>query len=211
MTSVLIIDDHPIVLQGLRRLLEDAGVNPVLEAHEVTSGYRLFRRNRPDVIIIDLGMQGSVLGGLDLIRRMRLHEPSTCILVFSMHGDPMIAARALEAGATGYLLKDTSSDELMKAFDQVRSGKPYLSEDLATQVALLGTGVGLNPLVDLTPRQSQMLSLLAKGKTYNSIAEELGVSYKTVVNNCLNLKRRLGAKNLSELIRAAVRLPPAEP
>jgi two-component system, NarL family, invasion response regulator UvrY len=146
----------------------------------VTSGYRLFRRNRPDVIIMDLGMQGSVLGGLDLIRRMRLHEPSTCILVFSMHGDPMIAARALEAGATGYLLKDTSSDELMKAFDQVRSGKPYLSEDLAKQVALLSTGVGLNPLVELTPRQSQMLSLLAQGKTYDSIAEELDVSYKTV-------------------------------
>ena len=99
----------------------------------------------------------------------------------------------------------------MRAFDQVRSGKPYLSEDLAMRVALLGTGVGLNPLVDLTPRQSQMLSLLAKGKTYNSIAEELGVSYKTVVNTCLNLKRRLGAKNLSELIRAAVRLLPAEP
>ena len=211
MTSVLIIDDHPVVLQGLRRVLEDAGVKRVLEARDVTSGYRLFRRNRPDVIISDLGMQGSVLGGLDLIRRMRLHEPSTCILVFSMHGDPMIAARALEAGATGYLLKDTSSDELMKAFDQVRSGKPYLSEDLATQVALLGTGVGLNALVDLTPRQSEMLSLLAKGKTYNSIAEELGVSYKTVVNTCLILKRRLGAKNLSELIRAAVRLLPAEP
>ena len=120
----------------------------------------------------------------------------------------LATARALEAGATGYLLKDTSSDELMRAFDQVRSGKPYLSEDLAMRVALLGTGVGLNPLVDLTPRQSQMLSLLAKGKTYNSIAEELGVNYKTVVNTCLNLKRRLGAKNLSELIRAAVRPPP---
>jgi two-component system invasion response regulator UvrY len=211
MTSVLIIDDHPVVLQGLRRMLEDAGVKRVLEARDVTSGYRLFRRNHPDVIIIDLGMQGSVLGGLDLIRRMRLHEPSTCILVFSMHGDPMIAARALEAGATGYLLKDMSSDELMKAFDQVRSGKPYLSEDLAKQVALLGTGVGFNPLVELTPRQSQMLSLLAKGKTYNSIAEELDVSYKTVVNTCLILKQRLGAKNLSELIRAAVHLLPAEP
>src|SRR5215468_8073032 len=79
------------------------------------------------------------------------------------------------------------------------------------RVALLGTRVGLNPLVDLTPRQSQMLSLLAKGKTYDTIAEELGVSYKTVVNTCLNLKRRLGAKNLSELIRAAVCLLPAEP
>jgi DNA-binding NarL/FixJ family response regulator len=82
----------------------------------------------------------------------------------------LATARALEAGATGYLLKDTSSDELMRAFDQVRSGKPYLSEDLAMRVALLGTGVGLNPLVDLTPRQSQMLSLLAKGKTPRSSA-----------------------------------------
>ena len=209
MTSVLIIDDHPIVLQGLRRVLEDAGVKSVLEARDVTSGYRLFRRNRPDVIIVDLGMQGSVLGGLDLIRRMRSHEPCTCILVFSMHNDPMIAARALEAGATGYLLKDRSSDELMKAFEQVRSGKPYLSEDLAMRVALLRTGVE-NPLVDLTPRQSQILSLLAKGKTYSSIAEELGVSYKTVVNTCLHLKRTLGAKNLPELIRVAVRLLPAD-
>jgi DNA-binding NarL/FixJ family response regulator len=208
-TSVLIIDDHPVVLQGLRHVLEDAGVKPVLEARDVTSGYRLFRRNRPDVIVVDLGMQGSVLGGLDLIRRMRSHEPCTCILVFSMHNDPMIAARALEAGATGYLLKDTSSDELMKAFEQVRSGKPYLSEDLAMRVALLRTGVE-NPLVDLTPRQSQILSLLAKGKTYSRIAEELGVSYKTVVNTCLHLKRRLGAKNLPELIRVAVRLLPAE-
>ena len=209
MTSVLIIDDHPIVLQGLRRVLEDADVKPVLQARDVTSGYRLFRRNRPDVIIVDLGMLGSVLGGLDLIRRMRSHEPCTCILVFSMHNDPMIAARALEAGATGYLLKDRSSDELMKAFEQVRSGKPYLSEDLAMRVALLRTGVE-NPLVDLTPRQSQILSLLAKGKTYSSIAEELGVSYKTVVNTCLHLKRTLGAKNLPELIRVAVRLLPAD-
>jgi DNA-binding NarL/FixJ family response regulator len=210
MTSVLIIDDHPVVLQGLRRVLEDAGVKCVLEARDVTSGYRLFRRNRPDVIIVDLGMQGSVLGGLDVIRRMRSHEPGTCILVFSMHSDPMIVARALEAGATGYLLKDTSSDELMKAFEQVRSGKPYLSEDLAMRVAFLRTRVGLNPLVDLTPRESQMLSLLAKGKTYSSIAEELGVSYKTVVNACLHLKRKLGAKNLPELIGVAVRLLPAE-
>ena len=209
MTSVLIIDDHPIVLQGLRRVLEDADVKPVLQARDVTSGDRLFRRNRPDVIIVDLGMQGSVLGGLDLIRRMRSHEPCTCILVFSMHNDPMIAARALEAGATGYLLKDRSSDELMKAFEQVRSGKPYLSEDLAMRVALLRTGVE-NPLVDLTPRQSQILSLLATGKTYSSIAEQLGVSYKTVVNTCLHLKRTLGAKNLPELIRVAVRLLPAD-
>src|SRR5207248_8605422 len=115
----------------------------------------------------------SGLGGLDVIRRMRSHDPRTRILVFSMHSDPIIAARALEAGATGYVLKDTSSDELMKAFDQVRSGTPYLSNDLAMQVALVRTGVRANPLADLTPRELQTLSLLAEGKPYGRILSDV--------------------------------------
>jgi DNA-binding NarL/FixJ family response regulator len=208
MTSVLIIDDHPIVLQGCRRMLEDAGVKTVLEARDATSGYRLYRRHRPDVVIVDLAMQGSGLRGLDVIRRMRSHDQRSRILVFSMHSDPIIAARALEAGATGYVLKD--SDELMKAFDQVRTGTPYLSNDLAMQVALVRTGARANPLADLTPRELQMLSLLAEGKPYGRIADELNVSYKTVVNACSQLKQKLNAKNLPELIRVAVQLLPAE-
>ena len=208
MTSVLIIDDHPIVLQGCRRMLEDAGVNTVLEARDAASGYRLYRRHHPDVVIVDLAMQGSGLGGLDVIRRMRSHDPRSRILDFSMHSDPIIAARALEAGATGYVLKD--SNELMKAFDQVRSGTPYLSNNLAMQVALVRTGVRASPLADLTPRELQTLSLLAEGKPYGRIAEELNVSYKTVVNACSQLKQKLNAKNLPELIRAAVRLVSAE-
>ena len=208
MTSVLIIDDHPIVLQGCRRMLEDAGVKTVLEARDATSGYRLYRRHHPDVVIVDLAMQGGGLGGLEMIRRMRSHDPRSRILAFSMHSDPIIAARALEAGATGYVLKD--SNELMKAFDQVRSGTPYLSNDLAVQVALVRTGVRANPLADLTPRELQTLSLLAEGKPYGRIAEELNVSYKTVVNACSTLKQKLNAKNLPELIRAAVQLVSSE-
>jgi two-component system invasion response regulator UvrY len=208
MTSVLIIDDHPIVLQGCRRMLEDAGVKTVLEARDATSGYRLYRRHRPDVVIVDLAMQGGGLRGLDVIRRMRSHDQRSRILVFSMHSDPIIAARALEAGATGYVLKD--SDELMKAFDQVRTGTPYLSNDLAMQVALVRTGARANPLADLTPRELQMLSLLAEGKPYGRIADELNVSYKTVVNACSQLKQKLNAKNLPELIRVAVQLLSAE-
>ncbi|OLB71488.1 MAG: DNA-binding response regulator [Alphaproteobacteria bacterium 13_2_20CM_2_64_7] len=209
MTSVLIIDDHPIVLQGCRRMLEDAGVKTVLEARDATSGYRLYRRHHPDLVIVDLAMQGGGLGGLEVIRRMRSHDPRARILVFSMHSDPIIAARALEAGATGYVLKD--SNELMKAFDQVRSGTPYLSNDLAMQVALVRTGVRANPLADLTPRELQTLSLLAEGKPYGRIAEELNVSYKTVVNACSQLKQKLNAKNLPELIRVAVQLVSTEP
>ena len=208
MTSVLIIDDHPIVLQGCRRMLEDAGIKTVLEARDATSGYRLYRRHHPDVVIVDLAMQGGGLGGLEVIRRMRSHDPRSRILVFSMHSDPIVAARALEAGATGYVLKD--SDELMKAFDQVRTGTPYLSNDLAMQVALVRTGVRANPLADLTPRELQTLSLLAQGKPYGRIADELNVSYKTVVNACSQLKQKLNAKNLPELIRVAVQLVSAK-
>jgi DNA-binding NarL/FixJ family response regulator len=203
---VLVIDDHPIVTQGLRCWLKDAQVKAVLEAGDLTSGYRLFRRYHPDVVIIGLPIRGS----LDVIRRMRAHDPRSCILVFSMHRNPTIAIRALKAGATGYMFKDASPDELKKALHQVRSGNRYLSEDLAMQLALSVTGVESNPLAALSPRESQMLSLLAKGQAYSSIAKKLKVSYKTVVNTCSLLRRKLNATNLAELLHAAVRLFPAE-
>jgi two-component system, NarL family, invasion response regulator UvrY len=206
MTSVLIIDDHPIVLQGCRRVLEDAGVETVLDARDITSGYRHYLRHQPDVVIVDLAMQGSGLGGLPLIRRIRGHDPRARILVLSMHSDPIIVARALEAGAIGYVIKDTSSEELRLAFDKVRVGTPYLSNDIAVQVAMVRTGASPNPLADLTPRELQTLSLLAEGKAYGRIAEELNVSYKTVVNVSSQLKHKLDARTLPELIRTAVQL-----
>ena len=113
----------------------------VLDARELTSGYRLYRRHHPDVVIVDLSMQGRGLGGIDLsgASAPRSARP---YLVFSMHSDPIIVARALEVGATGYVLKDTSSEEFKKAFEQVRAGTPYLSNDIAMQVALVRTACG---------------------------------------------------------------------
>ena len=206
MTSVLIVDDHPIVLQGCRRMLQDAGVAELFEARDVVSGYRLYRRNRPDVVIVDLGMQDKGLGGIELIRRVRGYNRHACILVFSMHSDPVIVARALQAGALGYVVKDTSAENFIEAFKNVRGGSPYLSNDLAMQVALANTPARQNPLAELTPRELQALSLLAEGKPYSRIAEELNVSYKTVANLSTQLKQKLDAHNLPELIRAAVRL-----
>jgi two-component system invasion response regulator UvrY len=203
MTSALIIDDHPIVLQGCRRVLLDAGVATVSEARDVASGYRLYRRNRPDVAIVDLSLQGNGLAGLPLIQRIKAHDPRA-----RMHSDPIIVSRALKAGASGYLLKDTSPQELVDAFETVRRGEHYLSGDVAMKVALVGSGAHRDPLADLTPRELQMLGLLAEGKPYSRIAETLGVSYKTVVNTCSQLKQKLNAKNLPELIRIAVQLAP---
>jgi two-component system invasion response regulator UvrY len=209
MTCALIIDDHPIVLQGCRRVLLDAGVETVLEARDIVSGYRLYRRHRPDVVIVDLSLQGNGLGGLPLIQRIKAHDPRARILVFSMHSDPIIVSRALKAGAAGYILKDTSSRDLLEAFEKVRAGAHYLGGELAMQVALVGSGARRDPLAELTPRELQMLGLLAEGKPYGRIADDLGISYKTVVNTCSQLKQKLGAKNLPDLIRLAVQLAPA--
>jgi two-component system, NarL family, invasion response regulator UvrY len=206
MTSVLIIDDHPIVLQGCRRVLEDAGIEEVLAASDMVAGYRLYLRHRPDVAIVDLAMEGKGLGGLELIRRIRARDAAANILVLSMHNDPTIVARSLEAGASGYVLKDTSSEELVKAVQQVSLGVPFLSGDLAMKVALTGTGARTNPLAVLTPRELQVLALLADGKPYDAIAQELSVSYKTVVNVSSQLKNKLGASTLPQLISTAVKL-----
>jgi two-component system, NarL family, invasion response regulator UvrY len=207
MTSVLIIDDHPIVLQGCRRVLEDAGMGPVLTASDLVAGYRLYRRHEPDVAVIDLAVHGRGLGGIDLIRRIRAHKPRARILVLSMHNDAMIVARSLEAGATGYVLKDTSSEQLVKAVQQVASGTPYLDGELAMKVALIGTGrARTSPLAELTARELQVLALLADGKPYDRIASELNVSYKTIVNVSSQLKQKLQAKNLPELVSTAVKL-----
>ena len=206
MTKVLIIDDHPIVLQGCRRMLEDAGVTDVIAAADAASGYRLFSGKRPQVVIIDLGLHNGGLGGLELIRRIRADDMNVCILVFSMHSDPVVVARALQAGATGYVVKDTSPEHFIEAFKMVRAGKRYLSDDLALQVAFANIPSAQNPLAGLTPRELQTLSLLAEGKSYNRIADDLDLSYKTVVNVSSQLKQKLNADNLPDLIRIAVQL-----
>lgn len=210
MSSVLVIDDHPIVLQGCRRLLEDAGVDQVLEAGTVLSGYRLFRRQKPDMVIVDLALHGNGLSGLLLVRRLRAQSSRMPILVFSMHGDPVIASRALEAGANGYVLKDTAPGALIEAFERVRRGQPYISPDLAVQVAMLSSRKD-TPLADITPRELQVLSLLAEGRDYTQIAEELGVSYKTIANTCSQLKVKLDAGTLPELVRRAIQYVSSSP
>jgi DNA-binding NarL/FixJ family response regulator len=204
-SSVLIVDDHPIVLQGCRRVLQDAGVDTVIEASDPESGYLAYRRDRPEVVIIDLAMEGDGLTGLQLIGRIRQHDPQARILVFSMHGDPAIVSRALQAGATGYLLKDTSPEDLLRAFGAVRAGRAYLANELAMQVALAGSREA-DRLAGLTPREITTLTLLAQGKSYSLIADELAISYKTVVNICYQLRQKLDVKSLAELVHVAVEL-----
>lgn len=211
MTGVLLIDDHPMVLQGCRCVLQDAHVHDIHEASNAVAGYRAYRRCRPDMVIIDLALQGNGLGGFALIRRIRVQDSRIPILVFSMHGDAVIVSRALEAGANGYLLKDTAPEDFLTAFHAVRRGQPYLSHQLAMQVATLGMRSRENTLGSVTPRELQTMALIADGKSYGQIADELGVSYKTVVNTCSQLKAKLGAHNLPELMRMSIEFLSSSP
>src|SRR5262249_16035331 len=138
-------------------------------------------------------------------------NPRARILVFSMHSDPIIVSRALQTGATGYLLKDTSSEDLVRAVVSVAAGSRYLSSDLAAQVAVVDAGVARTPLSALTPRELQTLELLAQGKPYGRIAAELNISYKTVVNVCYQLRQKLDVHTLPELIRLSMQLVPSAP
>lgn len=202
--QILIIDDHPVVLAGFRRLIEDAAIGEVLEAGTIAAGYRRFRRHRPDMVVVDLAMQAGRLSGLALLTRLRQQNSRVPILVFSMHRDSAIVSRALEAGATGYLLKDTDVQEMLIALRTVVTGTPYLSHALATEIAFSGSRHHRSPLEELTSRELQTLSLLADGQSYGRIASELNVSYKTIVNTASQIKAKLGVSTLPELVCFAV-------
>lgn len=204
MTKILVIDDHPVVLQGCRRVLEDAGITDIRLASNLIDGFRSYRNDRPDVIIIDLAIKKGVLVGLTFIRRLRVHDKHTPILVLTMHEDPMIASQSLRLGANGYILKDTSSVDIVKALQAVRQGKPFLSHAIASAIAVMETKGRSNPLGDMTLRELQTLELIAQGKQYAAIAEELNVSYKTIANTCSQIKAKLGVKSLPELMRIAI-------
>lgn len=211
MSGVLLVDDHPIVLSACRQLLEASGVSNIREAHNAEGAYQSFLDHRPDVLVIDLSLRGEELDGLTLIERIRSEDPGAKILVFSMHADARIVTSAIEAGAAGYLLKDAAPDELPKAVEQVRLGKRYIDQELALKVALLRTEADRNGLSHLTPREQEVLALLAEGVAYGMIADKLGVSYKTIVNLTYRLRQKLAARGLSDLIRLAIELTRPKP
>ena len=159
-TSILIVDDHPVILRGFRTLMEDMRIETFHEATTIVEAYRAFYRERPGMVLADLTFGAHGVTGLSLIRRIRSLDRRTRILAFSMHDDPTIVARALESGASGYVLKDAPTSEFLRAFDEVRSGRSYIDHDLALRVAMLNANTGQSPVSTLTERELQVLSLI---------------------------------------------------
>ncbi len=198
--STLLIDDHAIVRAGLRRLLATLSDAPVLEAASGREGLAMLRTEKPGLIILDLNLPG--LGGLELLRRLK-QAGAGPILVFSMHAEPLYAKGALEAGAAGYMTKNASPDELLTAIRRVGAGGRYVEAELAQALAA-PSGAGVSSFDNLSPRELEIMRLLAQGSSLAQIAAALGVGYKTVANTCSQIKSKLGVSGAADLVRLAI-------
>ena len=199
---VLIVDDHPIVVSGCRALLAIDPSIDVVEAADGAGGYAAYLAQRPDVAVLDINLPG--LSGLELCRRLLQRDAEARLIIFSMNDDPVIAARAIEAGAKGYIAKNDDPALFLAAVRQVAGGGVYLHPEMARQIAFLRGSSNASRIADLTPRELEILRLLAGGKTMAEIADVLAVSYKTIANNCTQLRQKLGARTAMDLMRIAL-------
>ena len=203
--QLLLVDDHAVVREGYRRLLERrADLKIVGEAGTAADGYRLFRELSPDVAILDLSLPD--MGGIELIKRLLQRNPEARILAFSMHQDPLFATQALRAGALGYVTKSCAPDILIRAVYQVAARQRVLSPDIAPELALALLDKPEDPCRDLTPREFEVLRLVISGKSAEEIGTSLHISPKTAQNTHYQLKAKLGVKTDIELVRLAIRL-----
>lgn len=207
---VLLADDHDIVRAGLRSVLESmSAVRVVGEASNGREAVELAAEKEPDLVVMDLSMPD--LNGFEATRRILEEHPDSRVLVLSVHRGEEYVREALRAGATGYLLKESSRDELERALRALNRGQRYLSpavSDAATdrgRPASAGSDASAGPLGRLTPRQREVLQLVAEGYTSREIAEKLGLSAKTVETHRRNIKDRLDIDDLAGLVRFAVR------
>lgn len=203
--TLLLVDDHAVVREGYRRLLERRGDLAIMgEASTAAEGLDLFRRFAPQVTVLDLSLPD--MGGVELIRRLKSREAGARILAFTMHRDPLFATQALRAGVLGYVTKSSAPEVLVDAVYRVAEGHSVLSPDIAPQLALALLHQPADPLRELSPREFEILRMLLDGCSPEEVGTRLHISPKTVQNCHYQIKAKLGVKNDIELTRMALRL-----
>ena len=202
--TVLLVDDHAVVREGYRRLLErDSRLKVIGEAAAATEALALEADLEPGVVVLDIALPG--VSGIEILRRILAHRPDARVLMFSMHQDAIFAKRALEAGARGYLSKASAPDLLVEAVRSIAAGQTYVSPDIKQALALHASGT-TELTAPLSARELEVLRLLMQGYAVNAIAERLGLSAKTVANHQSLIKQKLGATNALQLILIARQL-----
>jgi DNA-binding NarL/FixJ family response regulator len=201
---LLIADDHTIMREGLKRILE--GATDIDVAGEAVNGFETLTQIRKggfDQVLLDLSMPGR--NGVDLIRQIRLEAPKLPILVLTMHDEEQYAVRTMHAGAQGYVTKESAGVELVNAIRQVASGRPYITMKVAEQLALnVMPSTSDLPHKRLTERESEIFNLLAQGKSISSIAAALHLSVKTVSTHKANILNKMGLNSISEIVQYAL-------
>jgi two-component system, NarL family, invasion response regulator UvrY len=201
--SVLLVDDHAVVREGYRRLLERHGDIAVIgEAEDAAGAHAMFCSLEPQIVVMDITLPGT--SGIDAMRRILLDKPDARVLIFSMHEDAIFARRALQAGAFGYVTKASAPNVLVEAIHVVAAGKKYLSAEIAQKLAL--HEFSLDQADGLSAREFEVLRLLAKGHSIKEIAESMGLNPKTVANHQSAIKQKLGADTAIQLLRKASQL-----
>ena len=203
LVRILLVDDHPVVREGYRRLLErDPRFQVCAEADSAQAAYAAYKAQNPAVVVMDLSLSGA--GGIEAVRHIREWDKTARVLIFSMHVGAAFALKAFEAGALGYVSKGSPPSELSKAVALVGEGRRYMSEDIAHAIAA-DRLAGIDQTLDgLGPREIEIFRLLALGRSSSSIATELNLSHKTVRNHHYAIKARIGARNDAHLVWIAI-------
>ena len=196
--KILLVEDHEVVREGVRRLLSMHFDVTVFEAETVAQALESYLVNRPGLVVLDLNLEGA--GGLEFLRRVVSIDSGARVIIFSMHAEPAFALRALKAGARGYVSKSAPVDELVAAVRKVSDGGVFVDRDIAALIAA-NPGASDDPLQALNAREIEILRMLGQGKSLTAIAVSLGVAYKTVANNCSQMKVKLGVERTADLIR----------
>jgi len=196
---VMLVDDHAVVLEGYRRLLEkQAGITVVAEACDSVAAYQRYKETQPDVAVIDISMPGR--GGIDLVGQIRAWDPQARIIVFTMHQNVAFAVHAFHAGAKGYITKSSKAMLLVRAITDVFEGRVAISPEIAQELALSRIGEKASALEALSPREFEILRLLLNAKSSAEIAAALNLSPKTVANYHYLIKQKLGVGSDIELL-----------
>ncbi len=197
---VLIVDDHPIIVAGCSAMLAGEGGIEVFEARDAETGLAAYLEAKPDIAVVDIALPGA--SGFELTRRILRHDGEARIVIFSMNDDPIFAARAIEAGAKGYVTKNGDPFLLLRALHEVARGRIFLTPPMAGRRVDEAKPLD-NPLSRLSAREMEILRLLGKGLALAEIAHETGLSYKTIANAAALMKRKLNARTPMDLARIA--------
>jgi len=203
---VLLADDHAVVAEGLQALLKDT-FDLVGVVHDGRALLEAAETLRPDVIVTDVSMP--LMNGLEAIRQIRARRPDAKVIVLTMHRDTHLAAEAFRAGVSGYLLKVSPGEELINAIQEVARGRSYVTTLLAKDLITLLIEAGGNPREDggvLTPRQREVLQLVAEGRTMKEVAAILHISPRTAESHKYEIMQALGVQTTAELVQYAIRL-----